>query len=296
MPQVILGNKLLHLESQNSHLVVTKRAAPSEGVQQPQLPVQFWESSTSGDTAGQQWTLHLTLAHHLKIYFCSFTSNIQQGTDSSHIYLKTTQQKDLWATNENSCWLLSNPAVIYTSLWHAKLLKSILVKKKVLPRRVKALAVPWGEATAADTVLGVAQMPLLCCSTRDWGSDEQVKNNLKNRDKNIPTHVKCGINITNTILCAPVPGQVWRSCLSAGKNEAEIENECLCVWNTSCKIPWISPPSIQCSAMIFLAHFCWVELGNHHFGRNCRNEDSLTTSFLLRAGGTTQNEKLQEHI
>lgn len=54
MPQVILGNKLLHLESQNSHLVVTKRAAPSEGVQQPQLPVQFWESSTSGDTAGQQ--------------------------------------------------------------------------------------------------------------------------------------------------------------------------------------------------------------------------------------------------
>lgn len=131
---------------------MTKWAAPSEGVEQPQLPVQqFWESSTSGDTAGQQWTLHLTLAHHLKIYFCPLIFNIQQGTDSSHIYLKTTQHKDLWTTNENSCGLLSNPAVIYTSLWYAKLLKSILVKKKVLPRKVKALVVPWGEATAVDS-------------------------------------------------------------------------------------------------------------------------------------------------
>lgn len=220
---------------------MTKWAAPSEGVEQPQLPVQIWESSTSGDTAGQQWTLHLTLAHHPKIYFCSFIVNIQQGTDSSHIYLKTMQQKDLWATNENSCWLLSNPAVIYISLWYAKLLKLILRKKKILPRKVKALAVPWGEATAVDTALGVAQMSLLCCSTRDWASDKQVKNKLKNRDKNIPTRVKCGINVTNTILCVPVPGQVWRSCLSAGENEAETERECLCVWNTSCEIPWISP-------------------------------------------------------
>lgn len=34
----------------------------------------------------------------------------------------------------------------------------------MLPRRVKALTVPQGEATAEDTGLGVAQMPLLCCS------------------------------------------------------------------------------------------------------------------------------------
>lgn len=178
----------------------------------------------------------------LKIYSCSFIFNNQQGTDSSHINPKTMQWKDLWAPNENSYWLLSNPAVIYISLWYAKLLKLILVKNKTLPRKVKALPVPWGEATAVDTVLGAAQMPLLCCSTRNWRSDEQVKNNLKNRDKNIPTRVKCGTNVTNTILCVPVPGQVWRSCLSAGKNEAEIEKkECLCVWDTSCKIPWISP-------------------------------------------------------
>lgn len=68
-------------------------------------------------------------------------------------------------------------------------------------------------------------LPTCHCSaaaTREWRSDKQVKNSLKNRDKNIPTRVKCGINITNTILCVPVPGQVWRSCLSGRKNEAEV--------------------------------------------------------------------------
>lgn len=92
--------------------------------------------------------------------------------------------------------------------------------------------------------------------------------------------MKCGINVTNTVLCVPVPGQVWRSCLSGKKNEAEIEKRCLCVWNTSWRNTLDFPPSFQCSAMIFLAHFCWVELGNRHFGRNCRNENSLTTSFF----------------
>lgn len=208
-----------------------------KGVEQPQLPVQIWESSTSGDTAGQQWTLHLTLAHHPKIYFCSFIFNIQQRTDSSHIYLNTMQRKDLWATNENSCWLLSNPAVIYISLWYAKLLKLILGKKKMLPKKVKALAVPWGEATAVDTALGVAQMPLLCCSTRDWASDKQVKNKLKNQGYKY-SH-SCGVwhqRYQHHPLCS-MPGQVWRSCLSAGKNKAENwKRVSVCVkhilWNT----------------------------------------------------------------
>lgn len=30
----------------------------------------------------------------------------------------------------------------------------------------KALALPWGEATAVDTALGVAHMLLLCCSNQ----------------------------------------------------------------------------------------------------------------------------------
>lgn len=48
------------------------------------------------DTAleDKQWPIHLTLSHHLKIYFCSFTVNVQQGTDSSHTNLETTQWKD----------------------------------------------------------------------------------------------------------------------------------------------------------------------------------------------------------
>lgn len=76
---------------------MTKGAALSEGLEQPRLPVQqLWESSTSGDTALEDklWTTHLTPSHHLKIYFYSFIFNIQQGTDSSRINLKTTQWTD----------------------------------------------------------------------------------------------------------------------------------------------------------------------------------------------------------
>lgn len=63
------------------------------------------------------------------------------------------------------------------------------------------------------------------------------------------------------------------------KNEAEIEKEWLCVWIVPCRNIMDFPPSLQCSAMISLAQLCGVELGNHHSGRNCRKENSLTTSF-----------------
>lgn len=257
----------------------------------------WWSSLGSLSLQDKQWTIHLTLSHHLKIYFCSFIFNIQQGTGSSHINFKTMQGKDFWTTNKNSSWLLSvmNSAGIYTSLWYAKLLKSILVKKKNATQGQS-------PGTVLERSYSCAQLwvlPKYHCSaaaTRYWRSDKQVKNSLKNRDKNIPTSVKCGINITNTILCVPVSGQVWGSCLSGRKNEAEIEKECVCVWNTSCRNTMDFPPLLQCSAMIFLAHFCWAELGNHHAGRNCRNENSLSTSFFLRAGGTTQNKKLRGHV
>lgn len=235
MPQVMLGNKLLHGESYNSPLVVTKWAAPSEVGEQPWLPVQGWDSSTSGDTALQdkQWTIHLTLSHHLKIYCCSCISNIQQGTDSAHIL---TQGNDFWTTNKNSSWLLSvtNPAGIYTSLRYVKLLKSILVKKK------KNVA---QEGQSPGTALGrsysCAQfwvLPKCHCSaaaTRDWRSDKQVKNSLKNRDKNIPTVSSVASTLPTWSFVFQCTAR-FEEAASGRKNEAEIEKECLCVWNTSC--------------------------------------------------------------
>lgn len=97
------------------------------------------------------------------------------------------------------------------------------------------------------------------------------------------------------ILCVPVHGQVWRSCIWQEEWSRNWERVSVCVKHVLQKYHGF-PPLLQCSAMIFLAHLCWVGLGNHHSGRNCRNENSLTTSFFLRAGGTTQNEKLQEHV
>lgn len=160
----------------------------------------------------------------------------------------------------------------------------------MLPRKVKALALPWGEATAVDTQFWV--LPTCHCSaaaSRDCRSDKQVKNSLKSRDKNIPTRVKRGISITNTILCVPVPGQVWRSCLSGRKNEAEIWEVSVCVKHALQKYRGFSP-SFQGSAMIFLAQLCLVEFGNHHFGRN---ENSLTTSFFPQSRRNHTERKTQ---
>lgn len=122
-----------------------------------------------------------------------------------------------------------NPAGIYTSLWYAKLLKSILVKKKNVAQEGQS------PGTALERSYSCAQFWVLPkCHCSALKSDKQVKNSLKNRDKNIPTSVKCGINITNTIPCVPVLASSEEAAYLAGGMKQKLKKS-VCVWNTSCR-------------------------------------------------------------
>lgn len=106
----------------------------------------------------------------------------------------------------------------------------------MLPRKVKALALSWGEAAAVDTQFYSA------AATRDLQSDKQVKNSLKNRDKNIPTHVEVWHqrHKHNPVYSSAWPGLKKLLHLVGRMKQKLRKNGCVCQM-CPVEISWISP-------------------------------------------------------
>lgn len=149
-------------------------------------------------------------------------------------------------------------------------------------------------------------LPKCHCSaaaSRDWRSDEQVKNNLKNRDKNIPTVWSVASMSPTWSFVLQCLARFGEAAYLLGRMKQKLKKSvCVCVWNTSCKTPWISPfISVLSNDFLSTLLLGWVrkpplwqelqewEFFNHiFFPQSRRNHTEWKTPRTHLATGDTQ--------